>query len=196
MNRTLKVFWFDTETTGLDYRQHDIIELACIIEIEGKIIEEKIWKPRPDRFDNISEQSLKINKTTVEELQSRELTQLQMIEQLNEFVSKYINAKSRYDFLTPAGHNVTFDVNFLSQLYFRYNKENEYNSFFDYHNLDTSFFGISAHYLNRNWKNAHYGLGSTCESFGITFNENDLHSAITDVKLSRQLFRKAIGLDE
>ena len=34
-----KVFWFDVETTGLDSKIHDIIQLACIIEINGEIKE-------------------------------------------------------------------------------------------------------------------------------------------------------------
>jgi len=35
-----KIFWFDTETTGLDDKIHGITELAILIEDDGKIIDE------------------------------------------------------------------------------------------------------------------------------------------------------------
>jgi DNA polymerase III alpha subunit (gram-positive type) len=36
----MKVIYFDTETTGLDCRDCQIIELAMITVIEGKIVDE------------------------------------------------------------------------------------------------------------------------------------------------------------
>lgn len=195
MSRTLKLFWMDTETTGLYDNQHEIIELACLIEIEGKIVEETKWYPKPDKFDNISEQSLKINRTTVEELQSRELSQKQFLLDLTSMILRHVDRKNKYDFLTPAGHNVGFDVGFLKSLFRKYNKLEFYESLFDYHVLDTSFLGISTHYLNKNLKNTHYGLCPTSESFGLDVNRSELHGAMYDTKLSRNLFRKSLGLD-
>ena len=43
----MKVIYFDTETTGLDFIRNEIIELAMLIVEDGRIIEEY------DRFINI-----------------------------------------------------------------------------------------------------------------------------------------------
>ena len=42
-----KIFYFDTETTGLDPKRHDIIQLAYIVEINGEVKEEGEFKLQP-----------------------------------------------------------------------------------------------------------------------------------------------------
>ena len=42
-----KICWIDTETTGLDPRKHDVIQLAALVEIDGKIEAQKVWKCKP-----------------------------------------------------------------------------------------------------------------------------------------------------
>jgi oligoribonuclease (3'-5' exoribonuclease) len=34
----VKIFWFDTETTGLDPVVNSIVQLAAIIEIDGEVV--------------------------------------------------------------------------------------------------------------------------------------------------------------
>jgi len=72
--------------------------------------------------------------------------------------------------------------------------ESEYNKLFDYHVIDTSFLAITPHYLNRNWKESNYGLEATARSYGIDVDKEKLHGAMYDVKLCRDLYRKAIGI--
>lgn len=198
MTKSQKLFWFDTETTGRDFSIHEIIELSCIIEIDGEIKEKMTWYPKPDNDPSLwSKEALELNRTTEQELLNRTLTQKQFLTELIVLLKKYVDNKDKYDFFNPAGHNVIFDVNFLKALFLKYFHNNEiYNSFFDYHNLDTAIIGIMAHYLNKNYNAPFYGLFSTAKNFGFEKDSNKEHTSIYDIELSRNLFRKAIGVED
>ena len=63
-----KVIYFDTETTGLDPVKNDIIQLACIIEIDNQVVDEFEFKIKPFDFQNISQEALDVHGYTLEML--------------------------------------------------------------------------------------------------------------------------------
>lgn len=45
--------WIDTETTGLDIYNDSIIQLACIVRVDGEETERHNWKMRPYRKNKV-----------------------------------------------------------------------------------------------------------------------------------------------
>ena len=200
MAKTQKLFWFDVETTGTDDTQHEIIELSAIVEVSGEVQEKRTWFPSINKPETVSPEAMKVNGISVEEVMSRELTQEKMVLELCQWLAKWVDPKDRWDFYTPAGHNVAFDVGFLKKAFeTQFGPERgptRFSAFFDYHNLDTCIFGIMAHYMNPNWTAPFYGLGKTAAAFGIERDQEKEHGGEYDIALTRNLFRKAIGVDE
>lgn len=49
-----KIIYLDTETTGLDKEKNDVIQVAGIIEIDGKEVERFNIFCQPFSFENVS----------------------------------------------------------------------------------------------------------------------------------------------
>ena len=62
----MKILWTDTETSGLNSKENDILTLAGIIEIDNEVKEEFYLEIQPFNYDNISKQALEVNKLTLE----------------------------------------------------------------------------------------------------------------------------------
>ena len=104
-----KIFYFDTETTGLNPKRHDIIQLAYIVEIDGEVKEEGQFKLQPMNYDTIDRGALEVNKITIEQLKTYQQPKLvhgQIVNLLDKYVDKY----NKLDKFIPTGYNVQFDM--------------------------------------------------------------------------------------
>ena len=63
-----KALWFDVETTGLSHYKNDIIQFACLVEIEGKVVDEYETKIRPFDLTAIDPKALEVNGLTLNEV--------------------------------------------------------------------------------------------------------------------------------
>ena len=101
----MKVIYFDTETTGLDFIENEIIELAMLVFEDGRIVEEY------DKFINIGK-----------DLPSRivEITGITDEMLILEGVSEKSVAEDLKNYLTPGtlmiAHNCQFDLSFVYYL--------------------------------------------------------------------------------
>ena len=53
MEKGIKHFWVDTETLSFDQSQPDIIQLACLVEQGGKLIDKWASYMKPCVFDKV-----------------------------------------------------------------------------------------------------------------------------------------------
>ena len=53
MEKGIKHFWVDTETLSFDQSQPDIIQLACLVEQDGKVIDKWVSYMKPCIFDKV-----------------------------------------------------------------------------------------------------------------------------------------------
>lgn len=108
--------YFDTETSGLDYKNSKIIELAMLIVEDGKIIE------RYDKFINIKE-DLDPKITELTGITDEDLFEKGVDEDV---VADYLKEK-----LTPGtlmiAHNCQFDLSFIYYLLKRHYPNEAYN---------------------------------------------------------------------
>jgi len=178
-----KVIYFDTETTGLDPVKNDIIQLACIIEIDNQVVDEFEFKIKPFDFQNISQEALDVHGYTLEML--REFPGPDIIyNQLIAKLSKYIDRYDKNDKFIPAGFNVKFDMDFLKQFFIK-NQDVYFGSYFSYRFVDPLYFIYFLNYCNTiNLPN--YKLITVCEHYGIGISA---HDALSDIRATRQLIK-------
>ena len=143
-----KLFWFDTETTGLDPIKNDILTLAGVYEVDGKIIKGIDLKIKPFSYENISKEALEVNKLTLEQIKTFD-EPLVAYKKLIAFFNSCVNRYDKSDKMIPAGYNVMFDVNFLFEFFKKCN-DLYCGSYIDYHKLDVAtivlFFKIQGYF--------------------------------------------------
>lgn len=178
--RTTDLVFIDIETTGLDARMHEIIEIATVrvkqqwVSNEKPIFTELFeWsaKIKPERLEVADPVALKINGYIPSDWKDS----IPLEQALREFAHKTDGA-------IMVAHNVAFDAEFLDEQFVRNNIANKMH----YHRLDTVSF---AYGLLRNTPEVgRYSLGELCKYFGIV-NER-AHSALSDARADFELFKK------
>ena len=134
----MKILWIDTETTGLNPFNHDIVSLALIVEIDGEVKDELYLKCQPINWDNVTDEALNINGFTREQLKTF-MTPQEALNKTLRFLEKYVNKykknKTMEDKFVLAGYNVTFDSAMLSEWCKKLNYK-YLGALVDYHKLD------------------------------------------------------------
>ena len=169
MNRRLIL---DTETTGLDFEKDRIIEIACLELIDDVFSGEK--------FHNYySPEDILISK------QSEEIHGLS-----NDFLKKYKSFESEiHNFLEFIGnsqliiHNAQFDLNMINNSLKRIGK----NKIPEERTLCT------LELSKKKFPGSKNNLNALCRRFGISLEEREKHSAITDCFLLLQVFQELNG---
>lgn len=177
-----KVFWFDVETTGLSPIKNDTIQLAYIVDIDGKVETKGEFFIQPFDYNNISMDALKVNGLTIDKLKTFTIpqtiyTKLQLV--LSKFVDKY-NSNDKF---IPAGFNVQFDIGFLQQFFLK-NMDKYYGSFFDYKAIDVALLAYMLVYFGK-LRLEDYKLVTLAHHYGIKLNA---HNALSDIEATRELF--------
>jgi DNA polymerase III alpha subunit (gram-positive type) len=186
----------DTETTGLDSKTQEIIEFACIVDINGKEVDRKTWEIRPELWDNISPEALKVNKRTIPELKKFQLTQKQFLIEFIKFIKDYVDMNDKWDYFVIGAHNASFDKDMLYETFCRYGIQKRWDTIFRHQLIDTSVFPIFTHYMDKDQYNCHYSLKQTAQQFEVPFDKKKAHGAMYDTEVCRRLFRKSIGVDD
>jgi len=183
-----KVLYFDTETTGLDPVRNDIIQLAGLVEIDGEIKDEFNIRCLPFSFENISPEALEVHGITIEELKKYQSPQSAYREFMG-VLSKHCNKFDRSDKFYPAGFQVNFDINFLSE-WFKKNGDTYLGSWLNWKAIDPlsilrwfDYMGIISL--------PSYKLEKVCEHYGI---EIDAHDALSDIKATREVMIRLVNL--
>jgi len=182
----MKIFWLDVETTGLDPKRNDIVSLAGIIEIDGKIMEEFQFNIQPFNWDNIDISALKINGFTIEQLK-KFMTPREAYIKLTRYLGKYVNKYNRNDKFQFGGYNNDFDIKFMAE-FFKKCGDKYFGSWIDYHRLDPQVLLQFLH-LKKDIELSNYKLETVAKYFGIPLNA---HDALNDIKATREIVYKLI----
>ncbi len=176
-----KALYFDVETTGLNPSKHDIIQFACLVEINGEVVEEWETKIRPFDFGAIEDKALEVNGLTRKQLEDyphpKEVYNI-MVKMFDRYIGKF----DKTDKFAPAGFNVKFDMDFLSN-FFKKNNDKYYGSYFNYRAIDPLYKLYELDY-ERKLNLPDYKLATACAHFGIDIQA---HDALSDIKATRAL---------
>jgi DNA polymerase-3 subunit epsilon len=184
----MKILWLDTETTGLNSKENDILTLAGIVEINEEIKEEFYLEMQPFNYENISKEALEVNGLTLEQIKKFQKPQ-EAYKKLTRIFSKYINKYNRNDKFIISGHNIKFDFDFLVEFFLK-NNDKYLGSWIEYQYsscIDT----LPLIQLLR-WKKVieveNCRLVTASKAFDVKLE--DAHNALADIQATRELFYK------
>lgn len=186
----MKILWIDCETTGLDPIKNDIITLSAMIEIDKKVIDSIDLKIQPHSWDNIEDSAMRVNRISRGELGTFDKP-LKALNKLKNFLGLYVNKYDRKDKLQPAGYNVVFDTNFLSQFFSKCD-DKYYGAWVDYHKLDVASIVQFLH-LKGVLDLDNYKLVTVAKALDIDFKA---HDAKEDIIATRKICYKLLNMIE
>ena len=183
-----KTFYFDVETTGLDPKKNEIVQLAYILDIDGKGVKGgNIWI-KPENPENIDKKALDIIGKTKEELMEgidKKDAYKILVRDLGLHCDKY-NKDDKY---YPAGYNAMFDIQFLTA-FFDKNDDPYLGSWVNWKTLDPLSILRMFDY-NGTLELDNYKLETVCAHYGI---EIKAHDAMSDIRATRELINKILIL--
>lgn len=168
------LLFLDTETTGLDSRRHDIIQLACIPIINGSRQPYFNEYAKPNDFSVIEQEAISVHGIDIERMKTFQ-DQRKMLDKFISYIKSF-NIK-----FTIAGYNVGFDKGFISALFAKHNMSSLYHELFtpDTHDVYRRIKAIKEKNNIGSLK-----LSKACEMFGIEINA---HDALSDISATIDL---------
>ena len=181
--KTTDLVFVDIETTGMDSRRHEIVEIALLRVGQSwtdgmpAFTEQFSWTTKvfPKHIETADPVALKINGYSASEWKDS----MHLEDALVQFSEKTDGA-------IMVAHNVAFDFEFLNANLLAHGIPNKMH----YHRLDTVSMAYQA--LSASSESARYSLVELCKHFGIEFKNP--HSAMPDVHADFELFKKLLEL--
>ena len=190
--KIIKVF-YDTETTGLLPDKHSIIQLAGCLEINGEIEREFNWRLRPHPKALIDKDALTINKLTVEEIMDYPPAE-EAFKSFRSMMSMHIDRYDKNHKAWLVGYNNRkFDDPFLRQL-FELCGDKYFGSWFWSDSLDVMVLA-SQYMIDRRMGMPSFKLARVAWELGIEIDEEGLHDAAYDARITREIYRIVTGLE-
>lgn len=178
------VYVADVETTGLDSRLNDVIEMSLYRMSDGQ---QKTWCLKPINTNNIDAAALRINGHKLEDLLHqtkygretyREPTSV-IIEVENWMAEDGMPTENR----VLVGQNINFDKDMFEQLWIKCNSKDSLP--FGRRIMDTMQLAFAMDYARGAFSEG-YSLSNLIKKYGI---KNDkAHTAEADVKATKELF--------
>lgn len=159
----MKILFLDLETGGLDSNEQDFLSLGYIVydsNINEILKQDELFLKR--RTFRITAEAMLINKFDFNNTVKYGLSDIEIQEHLKEIVE-------RYKIDTIAGYNVRFDLDFIKQIEYNFNKK------------VMDLYSIVLFLENRTYK-----LKEICEKYGIVNNAQ--HTALADTKATLDLY--------
>ena len=177
----MNYLWIDVETTGLNEKKNDIIQLACIPIVNG--VPQKSFNEfcQPLSWENVEQEALNIHGI------SREM--LQTFQSSEDMFSKFIDYISSFNVkFTIAGFNVSFDRRFLSATFSKLNKNQEFSRLFS----------IDIHCVYKRASDVKHKIASKSLKLEALANlykiEINAHDALSDISATIELDKIISGL--
>lgn len=180
-----KILWFDVETSGLDSKENDIIQIAGIIEVNEKIVDEFNILMQPFDLTKISKEALQVQNRSMSEILRYQRPNL-AYKQFTDVLNRHSNKFDKTDKYYVGGYNVNFDMGFLEN-FFRKMNDPYLGSYLNWTKLDPMMLVQLLNFKGL-YNEADCKLGTACKAFGI--NLDNAHDALADVKATRELYAK------
>lgn len=187
----MKALIFDIETTGVKFWKNGIHQISGIIEIDGEVKEEFNFKVVPFKDAIIEDDALKVGGVTKEIIMSY-TPMSDVYKSLIEILSKYADKYDKQDkFFLIGYNNASFDNQFL-RAWFVQNGDNYFGSWFWSSAIDVMV--LAAEYLkNERSQMKDFKLMTVAKKLGIRVDENKLHDAFYDLKLTNIAYKLING---
>jgi DNA polymerase III alpha subunit (gram-positive type) len=182
----------DCETGGLDPKTSDLLTLyISVIDDNFQILEELDLKLKPDndRLPVTEAGAMKVNGIDLQKhlADPSTLTYSEAKEKISTMLKKH-RLPGRYSNLIPLGHNIPFDLNFISHHIMR---KDEWEKFCHYRNIDTN--PIIWLLKDSGWFPRDLGnLGSVVDFLNLP--KRNAHSAKDDTLMTVDVYKKLLEI--
>lgn len=184
----MKLLFLDTETTGTNPKENGIIQIAGIIDINGKVEREFNFNVRPFPGKIITEEALCVTKKTREQIAAYPEPSKVYIDLVNifgEFVDKY----DKRDKFYLVGQNCGFDYDFMN-VWFQDNRDQFLYAYIYYYKIDliqvASLFRTAGLLTADKMK-----LIDLANFFKIDLQA---HDAMSDIRATREIYYKLVEI--
>lgn len=183
----MKRVFFDLETTGLDVNQHGIHQIAMIIETPNETVELS-YHVQPRKGCMVNAEALEIGGVTIDDLRTYEPMDKVFADILHN-LGKHCDKFNKTDKFFLCGYNnAGFDNQFLRR-FWQDNNDTFYGSWFWPNTLDV-FILATQQLLDKRPTMPNFKLHTVAGMFGLAVDESQLHQAIYDLRLTKQIYEQ------
>lgn len=188
----VKIF-YDVETTGTKSNRHSIHQLSGIIEVDGVIVEEFNYKVRPHPKAEITKEAMSVCGKTEKEILAYPESSI-VFAAFTNLLKKYVDPYEKTSKAWLIGfNNRSFDDLFL-RMFFELNKNPYYNSWFWSDSIDVLCLA-SEYLMDRRTSMPSFKLKRVALELGLLVDENELHDALFDARITRDIYRIVTGIE-
>ena len=185
--------FIDVETTGLDPKVNGIIQIAGMIEIEGKIVKTFNLDCNVFPDDVITDKALKVNKKTRDQI-ALYADPIDVFKTLLIIMEKYVsryNPQEKFHFI---GYNAPFDMDFMRE-WFRKLGDQYFGSWFHFPDIDVMRLAAQ-HMKNVRSTMPNFRLATVAEKLGIEIDTEATHDALYDIVLTQKVYYHVINRED
>lgn len=124
-----KFILVDTETGGIDPKQHSLLQIALIaLDSQLQVLGTKFWRVRWDLY-RVTPDAMRVNGIhNLHKHHEKAIPESVVKSGIVAFLNTYRSAQEKY---VPMGHNVNFDIGFMREFF------PNWTGFFGYRSFDT-----------------------------------------------------------
>lgn len=186
-----KLFYYDLETTGVDYKNNAIHQLSAYIEIDGIVLETLNLHIKPFDGAKIDTTALKVGNVKTSDLE-RYVAQEEQFKYFKKVLLEYVDKFNKRDKFHLVGYNNRyFDDRFL-RAWFERNGDQYFGSWFWADSLDVMVLA-SQYLISQRPTMVNFKLSTVAKTLHIDVDESKLHDGLYDVELTRQIYNVITG---
>jgi DNA polymerase III subunit epsilon len=183
-----KLFFYDLETTGVQYWRNGIHQIAGAIVIDGEIKERFNFKVCPHPKAVIEDAALEVGNVTREQILSYPKLE-EVYKQLIKMLSKYVDKFNRTDKFHLVGYNINGFDNPFFRAFFVQNEDKYFGSWFWADSIDC--YVLASHKLRKERTSLlDFKQKTIAEHLGIIVDESKLHDAEYDITLCMEIYNR------
>ncbi len=183
----MKMLYVDVETTGLDWEEHDIIQLSGSLSV-FRHREDFDLLMRPAGDYQLNESAYQCHKKTREEIDSYPSSS-EIFNKFMGMLKKHVNKYDKTDKFFFIGYNSTFDMNFV-RAWFEKNDEEFFHSFFHFPSLDVMQ-AAAFHLMGKRAQMDNFRLDTVYKELtGKTLEK--AHDAMADINATKEILTKIV----
>lgn len=176
------IFFIDTETGGLNWKEHSLLSIGMVVYSDGDLIDKKHIFTKPDEY-NTTKGALKTNRIDLENHKEMALPKEEVVEEYAGFIDEHID-KAYLDSVVYGGHNlIDFDMDFLKDYFEDSSYDFEGNMY--KHPIDTlRILRLLAYAGVYDWSKLKLEKATS----KLNIKLDNAHSAVPDAKASAEIY--------